>query len=136
MSSISAFNSNTEAIVVAKHPPVSAAPTSTSGSAPSAAAPQDTVTIHHPETRELLQLGRVAYQEQAGKLTSDQAAQLDTEIQQTQATIKTDAQANAGALTAADLQSVAQLQNATSSQIYSQAHGVAIDPPVAPSVGG
>jgi hypothetical protein len=134
MSSISALSNSIEAIFAAKFAPASAAPTSTSGSAPVAAAPQDTVTINHPEARELLQLGRVAYNEQAGNLTSAQGAALDSQIKQTQATIKTDAQANGGTLTAADAQSVAQLQNGISSQIYSQANGVAIDPPVAPAV--
>jgi hypothetical protein len=87
------------------------------------------VTINHPEARELLQLGRVAYNEQAGNLTSAQGAQLDTQIEQTQATIKSDAQANGGTLTAADAQSVSQLQNAISSQIYSQANGAATGTP-------
>ena len=129
MSSISAFSSNIEAIFAAKYAPASAAPSSTPGSAASAGTPQDTVTINHPEARELLQLGRVAYNEQAGNLTSAQGAQLDTQIEQTQATIKSDAQANGGTLTAADAQSVSQLQNAISSQIYSQANGAATGTP-------
>jgi hypothetical protein len=80
------------------------------------------VTISHPEARELLQLGRVAYNEQAGNLTSTQGAQLDSLIQQTQATITSDIQGSSGTLTSAEAQSIGQLQNGISAQIYTDAN--------------
>jgi hypothetical protein len=121
MSSISPFSSNNEAIFAATYAPASAATSSTSASSVVTPTPQDTVTLSHPEARELLQLGRVSYNEQAGNLTSAQGAQLDSQIQQTQTTIATDAQANGGSLTAAQAQSIAQLQNGLSFQIYGEA---------------
>ncbi len=123
MSSISAFSSNVEAIFAAKYAPASAP--STSSAASTAGTPQDTVTLNHPEARELLQLGRVAYNEQAGNLTSAQGAQLDSLIQQTQATITSDIQGSGGTLTAAEAQSVGQLQDGISAQIYTDANPTA-----------
>ncbi len=120
MSSISAFSSNIEAIFAAKYAPASAP--STSGAASTTSTPQDTVTISHPEARELLQLGRVAYNEQAGNLTRTQGAQLDSLIQQTQATITSDIQGSSGTLTSAEAQSIGQLQNGISAQIYTDAN--------------
>jgi hypothetical protein len=119
MSSISPFSSNIEAIFAAKHAPASAPSASTSGAE---STPQDTVHINHPEAREVFQLGRVSYNEQAGNLTSAQGAQLDSQIQQTQATITSDTQGSDGTLTAAEDQSIRQLQNGVSAQIYTEAN--------------
>jgi len=123
MSSISAFSSNVEAIFAAKYAPASAPSSSSAASAAGTESThQDTVTLNHPEARELLQLGRVAYNEQAGNLTSTQATQLDSLIKQTQATITSDTQGNGGALSSAEAQSISQLQDSISSQIYTTAN--------------
>ena len=75
-----------------------------------------------PAVRQLLQAGRIALDEKAGLLTSDQATSLYSQVASTQPQIATDKTAGGGTLNAGDAQSIQQLQDQTSQLIYSDAH--------------
>ena len=131
MSSVSPFSSNSEAIYAARLTSASAASSSNAGSAGTTVtatpetAPEDTVSLTHTDARELFQLGRVSYQEQAGKLTSAQGSQLDSLIQQLQASVQSDVQSNGSAsLTSSQFQNINQLQDQLSHEIFADAHGL------------
>jgi hypothetical protein len=73
-------------------------------------------------TRQTLQAGRIALNEQAGNLTRTQAQQLASQLSATQQQIAAHEQANGGSLSPADAQAINQLQNQASQQIYQAAH--------------
>lgn len=140
MSSISPFSS--DAMYAASLTPAPAASSSKSGLISKQVpvdTPKDTVDINHTDAREIMQMGRVAYQQQAGKLTSAQATQIDSLISQLQTAVTSDKQANGGTLTSVQAQNITQMQNGISKEIYANAHDISngsnqIVPPSTPAV--
>jgi hypothetical protein len=86
-----------------------------------AAAPTDP-TVTKAGTREAVQAGRIALNETAGNLSSDQAKQLSSQLSTIQQQIASDEQANGGSLSAADAKTINQAQSQLSQQIYDTAH--------------
>jgi hypothetical protein len=86
-----------------------------------------------PAAREVALTGRVSLGAAAGDLTSQQTEQLYGQISSIQSQIASDTQANGGTLSAADSQSIEQLQNQLGTTIYSDNHGGAA-PPSNPAV--
>ena len=84
--------------------------------------------------REALQAGRIALNEKAGNLSSDQAQQLGSQLGAIQQQIATDEQANGGTLSSTGAQAINQLQNQLSQQIHETAHpAVGSEPIVNPA---
>jgi|ERR1700722_3869369 len=86
-----------------------------------AAAPADP-DVSKAGVREAVQAGRIALNETAGNLSSDQANQLYAKAGMIRQQIATDEQANGGSLSAADAKAINQAQNQLSRQIYDTAH--------------
>jgi hypothetical protein len=145
MSSISPFGSNSEALYAATLTSAPAASKTSTGSGSNTAAtalqdliPQDTVKLTSPEAREVFQLGRVAYQQQAGNLTSAQATLLDSQIQQLQTAVQSEETGNGGTLSSDQAQNISQLQDGLSHEIFADAHDLSngsnqIEPPAVPT---
>ncbi len=74
--------------------------------------------------RETTEAGRIAINEKAGNLTSDQAQQLGSQLTTIQGQIATDEQADGGKLNQADAQAINQQQNQLSQQIRDTAHDI------------
>lgn len=72
--------------------------------------------------REALQAGRIALNETAGNLTSDQANQLYSQLGAIHQQIVTDKQSDGGSLNAADAKAIHQSLNQLSRQIHDTAH--------------
>lgn len=89
--------------------------------------PQTPITSS--DARQVFQAGRVALDEQSGKLTSTQAAQLSSQIASTQSTVTADLKASGGTLTASQAQAVTLLQNQLSAQIYQTANPSGVSNP-------
>src|SRR5271163_3593223 len=68
--------------------------------------PADTLELSAAALQELALTGRVALNEQAGNLTSDQAAQLNGQTSSIQSQIVADKQANGGTLSSSDAQAI------------------------------
>ena len=88
------------------------------------AAPPADPDVNTADIRVALQGGRIALNEKAGDLTSDQTRQLSSQVTNLYKQIATDQQANGGTLTASEAQAFQQSQNELSEQIYDMAHGV------------
>lgn len=73
--------------------------------------------------REAVQAGRIALNETAGNLSSDQANQLYSQAATIQRQIVTDEQANGGSSSPADALAINQAQSQLGRQIYDTAHG-------------
>ncbi len=95
----------------------------TSGQAP------DDVQLSPAALREAALAGRVALNDSAGNLTSDQSQQLYGQISSIQSQIAADLQAGGGTLSSADAQAIQQSQNQLGGTIYSDAHNGAAPPP-------
>lgn len=138
MSSISPLSS--QPIYAATPTPASAASSSPTGSASNQApvdTPKDTVSLTRADAREVFQLGRVAYNQQADNITSAQATQLDSLIKQVQTAVTSDLQANGGALTSTQAQTINQQQDGISKEIYANSNDLSngkndITPPSIP----
>jgi hypothetical protein len=88
----------------------------------------DSLQLSPAALREVAQAGRVALNDQAGNITSDQATQLYGQIAGIHSQIVADRQADGGSLSPADAQAIQQLQNQLSQTIYSDAHNGAAPP--------
>jgi hypothetical protein len=86
-----------------------------------AAAPTDP-DVTKAGAREAVQASRIALNETAGNLSSDQAKQLGSQLGTIQQQIASDEQANGGSLSAADAKTINQAQSQLSQQIYDTAH--------------
>jgi hypothetical protein len=75
------------------------------------------------ENRGDVEAGRIAMDETAGSISSDQAQQLDSQLSTIHQQMVTDMQANGGTLTPAEAQAINQLQSQLSQQISHAAHG-------------
>jgi len=89
-----------------------------------AAAPTDP-DVTQAGAREAVQAGRIALNETAGNLSSDQASQLNSQLSTIQQQIVSDKQANGGSLSAADASAINRTQSQLSRQIYDAAHNAA-----------
>ncbi len=120
MSSINALGGHNDALYAASLTPASAASSSSSaaGQVP-VDTPKDSVHLSTAAFREIYQLGRVAYNQQAGNLTSTQASQLDAQIEQLQSSLT-----SGGSSSSSQGPSVSQLQDEISKEIYANAHGI------------
>ncbi len=86
--------------------------------------PTDTVHLSLNKLRDDFQNARISYNETNGKLTSDQAAQLKSQISTVEQTVTADQQTNGGPLTGDQKVAINQLQNQVSSQIYDMANNI------------
>jgi len=98
------------------------------GTAQTPDVPADTLHLSSAALREIALTGRVALNEQAGNITSQQAAQLNGQTSSIQSQIAADKQANGGTLSSSDAQAIQQLQNQLSQTVYSDAHNGAAAP--------
>jgi len=89
------------------------------------AAPPSDPSVPQAAAREALEAGRVALNEKAGNLNSDQAQQLGAQLGAIQQQIAGDEQANGGTLSQTGAQAINQLQNQFSQQIRETAHPAA-----------
>lgn len=87
------------------------------------AAPPDNPYLPRAAARQAVEAGRIALNEKAGNLSSDQAKQLSSQLAAIHKQIVADEQANGGSLSPADAQAINQLQRQLSQQIYQAAHG-------------
>jgi hypothetical protein len=108
------------------------APASTASSSNASAAPTDVVDISPAGQLQTWEAGRIALNQGAGKLTSDQATQLYQQVSTITAQIAADKQANGGTLSAADKQAIKQSEIQLSTAIYSDAHNGATPPSTPP----
>jgi len=106
----------------------SSASASASSSPATATSSEDSVQLSPAALRQIAQTGRIALDQQAGVLTSDQANQLTSQLASIQSTISTDLQNDGGTLSSSDAQTINQLQTQLSGQIYSDAHNGAAPP--------
>jgi hypothetical protein len=90
--------------------------------------PADTLQLSSTALQELALTGRIALNEQAGNISSDQAAQLNGQTSAIQSQIAADKQANGGTLSSSDAQAIQQLQAQLSQTVYSDAHNGAAAP--------
>lgn len=86
------------------------------------AAPPSAQTVPKTASRDTLEAGRIALNAKAGNLSSTQAQQLGSQLGTIEQQAATDAQANGGTLSPADVQAINQLQTQLSQQIYQTAH--------------
>lgn len=120
MSSINAVGVHNDALYAASLTPASAASSSSSDASQAPVdTPKDSVHVSEAAFREIYQLGRVAYNQQAGNLTSTQASQLDAQIEQLQSSLS-----SGGSSGSSQGLTVNQLQNEISKEIYANAHGI------------
>jgi len=108
------------------------APATTSSSSSASAAPTDVVDISPAGQLQTWEAGRIALNQGAGKLTSDQATQLYQQVASISAQIVADKQANGGTLSAQDKQAIKQSEIQLSTSIYSDAHNGATPPSTPP----
>jgi hypothetical protein len=88
----------------------------------------DSVNLSLAGLRTLFQAGRIQLNEQAGRITSEQADDLLQQFQSIEDQIKTDKQANGNnALTPDQAKAINDLQNTLSQSIYSTAQGQNFD---------
>ncbi|HLY19150.1 MAG TPA: hypothetical protein VKR61_18105 [Bryobacteraceae bacterium] len=127
MTSINLDNTTQQASAAspAVQPPLSRTPSPSTAVGQQA---QDTVELS-PAARELALTGRIAANEKAGNLSSDEAGQLYSQVSSVHSQIVSDEQANGGTLSAADAQAIQQLQTSLSQSVYTQAHGGTSPPP-------
>ena len=85
--------------------------------------PQDTADLSLAGLREILQNGRISLNEQAGRLTADQATQLQQQEQALESLITSDQQSNGGPLTTSQALQINHLQNNLSHEIWAEANG-------------
>jgi len=91
--------------------------------------PTDTVHLSLNKMRDEFQNARISYDEKNGKLTSDQAAQLQAQITTVEQTVTTDQQTNGGPLTGDQKVAINKLQNQVSAQIYDMANNITAGSP-------
>lgn len=94
------------------------------GDAHNGATPPADPTINRAGLREVLQAGRIALNEKAGKLSSDQAGQLYSQFGTIHQQISVDEAAAGGKLSGDDVRAINHLQNKLSLQIYDAVHDV------------
>jgi len=95
------------------------------------AEPVDQVDLTHSgdsTSREISLAGRIALNTAAGKLSSDQTAQLYLQVASIHALILADKQADGGTLSAQDAKTINEMQSNLSDQIYTDAHHGAVPP--------
>ncbi|MGA2741464.1 MAG: hypothetical protein ABSG65_29020 [Bryobacteraceae bacterium] len=88
-----------------------------------AAPPSDPIATQ-AAGRDAVQAGRIALNQQAGRLNGGQATQLGSQLSTIQQQIATDEQANGGTLSSTDAQAINQLQNQFSQQIEQTARSI------------
>lgn len=101
--------------------------TSSTDSTQKSGSPSDSIQLS-PLGRDTLQTGRIALNEKAGNITSDQATQLYSQIAANQKQLAADKAADGGTLNAADAQSIETAQTVSGQQIYTAAHNGAPPP--------
>jgi hypothetical protein len=116
----------------ASGPSSSKAPASPASSSNANAAPTDVVDISPAGQLQTWEAGRIALNQGAGKLTSDQATQLYQQVSTIGAQIVADKQADGGTLSAQDKQAIKQSEIQLSTAIYSDVHNGATPPSTPP----
>jgi hypothetical protein len=130
LSSIQGLSNNYELMIQQLTASKSGSPsTSQAGTNTANSDPTDTVHLSLNKIRDVFQNARISYGEKDGKLTSDQAAQLQAQIATVKQTVSTDEQANGGPLTGDQKVAINQLQNQVSSQIYDMANNITAGSP-------
>lgn len=103
-------------------PLVSTAPAARKTAAAADGDTTDTLQLSPAAVREAALTGRIALNEQYGKLSGDQGKQLYSQVSYIHSQIATDEQNDGGTLSSTDAQTIAQMQNAVRQTIYSEAN--------------
>jgi hypothetical protein len=116
-------------------PYVSAPPATPKPAAATDADTTDSLQLSPAAVREAELTGRIALNEQYGKLSSDQAKQLYSQVSYIHSQIVSDEQNDGGTLSSSDAQTIAQMQNAVRQTLYREANPGATPPSTAGSSG-
>ncbi|HTQ56264.1 MAG TPA: hypothetical protein VMI94_17470 [Bryobacteraceae bacterium] len=82
----------------------------------------DTLELSPAAIRETQLTGRIAWNQEQGNISSDQAKQLYSQVSSIHNQIVADRQNDGGTLSTADAQTVSQMQDALRQTLYSEAH--------------